>query len=505
MASVDSDTKHPHVCQTKWLQVLERAAGHLRNKQLLKTLSVQTDASTRSEDQNVDQQEAGKDLEYGERQRLRDIFCDLGASERDKNRSHLFINKQQLKVSLAKMGCAMRDDTQEQEVLQKKDPGKTTRTIRRGICRRGDRTSENSAVEDRMEDLQKYTVSLWSLEREVERSRLVSTFEQMKLHQIFGDALSDEMQPQKGICTPLAIEQLQSEHLMSWMLSLGKDRLRELLGRAYDLKRGDIVERMLGTILDFHTKQESQSNAGSNQNSKYSTWAGTFAGKTRKATFGKLEDFKKGLDSHIGMPSTNIKQQMRREHCHSHDSHIMFSPPNNPDIYTCPADEYDYVINFDPTKEYPGGSDRRGGVLQGFIKHPNAKKSGLTEEEAAALRLYSGPMYIFYNLVLRGGEKKYITTIHAIVSGIIKLASIMKLPFNRKVYRGLSGFELPEEFWNEDEYGAKGGVEFGIMSTTTNKKIAVQYSSHGRTPTIFEIEIGQVDRGAELGWISVRN
>ena len=78
-------------------------------------------------------------------------------------------------------------------------------------------------------------------------------------------------------------------------------------------------------------------------------------------------------------------------------------------------------------------------------------------------------MYIFYNGVLRGGDKKYITTIHAIVSGIIKGSCIMKLPFNRKVYRGLSGFELPEEFWNEDEYGAKGGLDHPILvSLNTN-------------------------------------
>ena len=113
-------------------------------------------------------------------------------------------------------------------------------------------------------------------------------------------------------------------------------------------------------------------------------------------------------------------------------------------------------------------------------------------------------MYGHYNKVLRGqDDKQYVTTIHAIVSAIIKLASIMKLPANRKVYRGLSGIELPPEFWQEDEYGAKGGVEFGIMSTTRHADVAVQYSSYGEVPTIFEIEIGQVDRGAELNWISV--
>ena len=260
------------------------------------------------------------------------------------------------------------------------------------------------------------------------------------------------------------------------------------------------AQRMAGTILDFYTKQESQDSV--QINSKFSSWSGSFGSETRKATFGKLDDFKKGLDRHLGMPSFNVRQQMYREHCTSNDSHTMFRPPNNKEIETCPAWEYDFVVNYDAAKEYPGGNERVGGVVHVFMKHKNAKKSGLTEDEVIGLRLYSGPMYIFYNTVLRGGVRRYITTIHAIVSGIIKLSSIMKLPFNRKVYRGLSGYILPAEFWMEDEYGAKGGVEFGIMSTTTDKVVAIQYSSHGRVPTIFEIEIGQVDRGAELKWIS---
>ena len=62
---------------------------------------------------------------------------------------------------------------------------------------------------------------------------------------------------------------------------------------------------------------------------------------------------------------------------------------------------------------------------------------------------------------------------------------------------------LPQKFWREDAYGCRGGVELGIMSTTTTRGIAVQYSGaeKGR-PTIFEIEVGQVDRGAPLRWVS---
>jgi hypothetical protein len=123
--------------------------------------------------------------------------------------------------------------------VKKRDSGKNAaKNVLRG--RRGDWAREK-ASEDRMEDLRNVE-TLWNFEKEVERSRLSSTFQQIKLHEIFGDTLCDDMQPQKGICTPLALEQLQSEHLMSWMLSLGKERLTELLGRTYDLKRGEIIE-----------------------------------------------------------------------------------------------------------------------------------------------------------------------------------------------------------------------------------------------------------------------
>jgi hypothetical protein len=215
------------------------------------------------------------------------------------------------------------------------------------------------------------------------------------------------------------------------------------------------------------------------------------------------DDFKKGLDVYLGMPSFNVKAAMEREHCAAHDSYTKFSPSNNQDMNTWPQMEWDFVVNYDPTKEYPGAGERVGQSLHFFLTHDNAKEACLTETEVIGLRLYSGPMFMHYNMVLRQQTgKQYITTIHAIVSGIIKLSSIMKLPLDRKVYRGLSGVELPEEFWHADKYGAKGGVEMGIMSTTRSMGVAVQYSSYGQVPTVFEIEIGQVDRGAELRWIS---
>ena len=44
-----------------------------------------------------------------------------------------------------------------------------------------------------------------------------------------------------------------------------------------------------------------------------------------------------------------------------------------------------------------------------------------------------------------------------------------------KVYRGMSGVLLPEKFRTPDDYGCRGGVELGFMSTSTSKEQALKY------------------------------
>mmetsp|Transcript_35685 Transcript_35685/g.90019 ORF Transcript_35685/g.90019 Transcript_35685/m.90019 type:complete len:97 (+) Transcript_35685:1-291(+) len=77
----------------------------------------------------------------------------------------------------------------------------------------------------------------------------------------------------------------------------------------------------------------------------------------------------------------------------------------------------------------------------------------------------------------------------------------MKLPENRMVYRGLGGLELPDAFVMTDECGVRGGVEFAMMSTTLDRGVAVQYAGKS-VPTIFEISVGAIDRGASLAFLS---
>ena len=164
-------------------------------------------------------------------------------------------------------------------------------------------------------------------------------------------------------------------------------------------------------------------------------------------------------------------------------------------------------------------------------------------EEQVAARMYTGPMYMKYNLVLRGmgaGRHtkiyeeyervcklntcarrdaaqtqaahdphllsplppllRYTTTLHVINSAIIKLS---KLTSATKLYRGVSGALLPRPFWTPNQYSVRGGVEVAFMSCTEDKEVALKYAaSKKKAAIVFEVKQGMVDRGADVAWLS---
>ena len=114
----------------------------------------------------------------------------------------------------------------------------------------------------------------------------------------------------------------------------------------------------------------------------------------------------------------------------------------------------------------------------------------------------------------------YTSTLHAINSTIVKMS---KLTRAAKVYRGIANKALPAKFWEKNEFGVCGGVEAAFMSTTTMRDVAMGYAGEGSAGVVFEIQMGmvrrplthrpphptvsrtafpQVDRGAELEWLS---
>eukprot|EP01052_Picozoa_sp_SAG31_P010372 SAG31_NODE_567_length_14028_cov_4.022328_11_plen_268_part_00 len=104
---------------------------------------------------------------------------------------------------------------------------------------------------------------------------------------------------------------------------------------------------------------------------------------------------------------------------------------------------------------------------------------GVNKAELIGLRLYTGPMFEFYNTALRarGGKVpwgnhypllegedtsgRFVTSIHSINSGIIKLSALTPVV---TVCRGASGRALPEQLETANKFGSRLGIEFGCVS-----------------------------------------
>jgi hypothetical protein len=56
---------------------------------------------------------------------------------------------------------------------------------------------------------------------------------------------------------------------------------------------------------------------------------------------------------------------------------------------------------------------------------------------------------------------RYVNKIFATASGMRKLSKVSCIPAGRRVFRGMGGVKLSEEFVTEKEGGGRGGVDFG--------------------------------------------
>ncbi len=56
---------------------------------------------------------------------------------------------------------------------------------------------------------------------------------------------------------------------------------------------------------------------------------------------------------------------------------------------------------------------------------------------------------------------RYVNTIFGTASGMRKLSQVSCIPEGRRVYRGVGGVKLTDEFVTEKEGGGRGGVDFG--------------------------------------------
>ena len=193
---------------------------------------------------------------------------------------------------------------------------------------------------------------------------------------------------------------------------------------------------------------------------------------------------------------------------------------SNYKIASTPAQEWMYIVGDDTGLRLSCPDmvhGRRIVPVEDLLQKSLAVRAKLTRAEMIAVVLYTGPMFVVYNGILRQfpkelysvfleSDNRFSTTIFILVSAVQKLSRCVYIPPGMLLYRGLGGtLELPDSFTNADENGCKGYTEFGFMSTTADRRVAVQYSGvKDKKPLaiIMEIRPNAIDRGADISEFS---
>ena len=194
-----------------------------------------------------------------------------------------------------------------------------------------------------------------------------------------------------------------------------------------------------------------------------------------RGKFGADELFAAGIDGIVGPMDVQYIRAMYNEHClvsGASQSFTTFEGLGCP-METTPTREWLFVVGsagldrktwtFDIAGAEPVVEEgmmvqgRNAKKLSALLHSPEAKRASLSAAEVVGLRLYTGPMYLKYNAVLRGmagataGGTSYCNTIHLICSGLCKLIRISKPPAGMVLYRGNGGMALPSGFLEPDE------------------------------------------------------
>ena len=94
---------------------------------------------------------------------------------------------------------------------------------------------------------------------------------------------------------------------------------------------------------------------------------------------------------------------------------------------------------------------------------------------------------------LRAGSRLFATTVHVLVSALQKVSRVTRLDPALPLYRGLGwDADLPGLFVEADRHGVAGFTEWGFMSTTSRKEVAVHYSKvqeGNPLPRVLRIEV----------------
>jgi len=233
---------------------------------------------------------------------------------------------------------------------------------------------------------------------------------------------------------------------------------------------------------------------------------------------GKIEDFQKGLSWRIGFPHLEFFKTMEAEHTSMAGCDMQFTTRNY-GITTTAQAEWGVVVRGQAPPPEHMLHGRVITLIEDKLQCAQARKAGLRREEVIAVILYTGPMYMIYNCVLaqwsspptmwdtlRRGNNLFTTTLCVLVSAVQKLSAVTVIPDGLRLYRGTGGLvTLPDHFTQPDEHNCRGMTEWGFLSSSADKSVALQYSGvvEGRPHAmVLEIEPSCADRGAVVSEFS---
>ena len=334
------------------------------------------------------------------------------------------------------------------------------------------------------------------------------------------------------------------------------------------LRGTSFIEDLAGCLFPALEKLQSANCKAATASELYNKFM--LEGDSPFLSYSGLDAFFGGLEKIIGPPSADVLEAMRTEHCKSVDSEIEFTTKNY-ELTTTSATEWRFVAEPQASDTWPveenikralreetqGTASRASQDLLATGAKPRAvvpvaelearmqtkneqleklKEPLLIEEEIFGARLYTGPLFLKYNAVMRGlgtdvellqkqmvqlccsrqdeegvlleakpfSEAKdkvntYVTTLHVINSAIVKLS---KLTTVSKVYRGVGGMKLPASFMEANDLGVRGGIEPAFMSTSLDRQVALEYAGGSDVGLVLEIQQGMVSRGADISFVS---
>lgn len=246
---------------------------------------------------------------------------------------------------------------------------------------------------------------------------------------------------------------------------------------------------------------------------------------------GSVGNFFRGLMGRVGFPCLDFERAIFLEHCQQQGAEYEFTTGNPYHITTKPSSEWKYVVHghvsdadgrtCTPPQVVIDGKmvSRVIGDIDCLVTQYH--HAGLSRPEVIAIILYSGPMFIIYNGILRQfpqnifgvfqkAQNLFPTTIFVLASALQKLARKSPISADTPLYRGLGGagkftLELPDSFHTPDADLCTGYMDFGFQSFTADKGIALTYSGvyqHKPGACALERHANSIDRAADISSFS---